>query len=177
VACLAAAFEDNEAAAAPVGVDGDEASLVVLVPTVDEVPERYPTTTDAGNLSLRKMTKTLRSSFYATLVAGYVLVTVREALAGAPGVNAVRIVAMRDDGPNVYGKARVSVLLAAHFTRAALDNIRWADVTSLEVIDQASRDTLVNFRGAAREMMPLDLANEPDIRAVVTSVDLEELVK
>ncbi len=45
---LAEAFEDNEAAAASVGVHACEASLVVLVPNPAAVPERRPATTPAG---------------------------------------------------------------------------------------------------------------------------------
>jgi hypothetical protein len=37
-----AAFEDNEAAAAPLGVDGDEVAVVVLAPPETVVPERMP---------------------------------------------------------------------------------------------------------------------------------------
>jgi hypothetical protein len=57
IGTLAEAFEDNDAAAAPVGVHDGAAAIVVLVPTVDVVPERVPTLTAAGNLSLKKMTK------------------------------------------------------------------------------------------------------------------------
>jgi hypothetical protein len=47
------AIEDNEAPSAAVGVDG-EVALVVLVPDVDgAIPDRMPTTTQAGNLSLK----------------------------------------------------------------------------------------------------------------------------
>lgn len=45
IATLTEAFEDNEAPAAPVGVAGDELSLIVLVPGEDAVPERMPGTT------------------------------------------------------------------------------------------------------------------------------------
>jgi hypothetical protein len=48
---LAGAFEDNEAAAAPLGVDGDEVSIVVLAPLESIVPERLSNRTDSGNLS------------------------------------------------------------------------------------------------------------------------------
>jgi hypothetical protein len=50
---LATAFEDNEAAAAAIGVDGSEVSLIVVVPPANTLPDRQPTTTPAGNLSLK----------------------------------------------------------------------------------------------------------------------------
>ena len=42
--------------------------------------------TDAGNLSLRKLTKSDKADLYKLLVAGYVLVTIREAFAVAPSL-------------------------------------------------------------------------------------------
>ncbi|MFE6610900.1 hypothetical protein [Amycolatopsis sp. NPDC057786] len=45
---LAEAFEDNDAAAAPIGVEAGEASIAVLVPNMSAIPERRPTTTAAG---------------------------------------------------------------------------------------------------------------------------------
>jgi hypothetical protein len=60
ISTLAEAFEDNEASAAPIGVDDDdddEVSIAVLVPADRVVPERMPATTQAGNLTLRKLPK------------------------------------------------------------------------------------------------------------------------
>ncbi len=57
LATLAAAFEDNEAPAAPVALDGDELALVVLAPPYEVVPPRMPDRTQAGNLTLRKLPK------------------------------------------------------------------------------------------------------------------------
>lgn len=58
---LEQAFADNEAAAAPVGLDGGEVSLVVVAPDESVVPERMPGITDAGNLSLRRLGKGARA--------------------------------------------------------------------------------------------------------------------
>src|SRR5438309_2076678 len=52
LATLSEAFEDNEAPAAPVGVEGNEVAIVVLVPGAEIVPERIPQMTAAGNLSM-----------------------------------------------------------------------------------------------------------------------------
>ena len=51
IATMTEAFGDNEAPAAPIGLDGDELSLAVLVPAGSTVPERMPATTQAGNLT------------------------------------------------------------------------------------------------------------------------------
>jgi hypothetical protein len=57
LATLAEAFEDNEAPAAAVGIDGAELMLIVLVPDEGTVPEQMPATTQTGNLKLRKLAK------------------------------------------------------------------------------------------------------------------------
>ena len=98
IGTLAEAFEDNEAAAAPLGVDGEEVAIVVLAPPESVVPERMPGTTAAGNLSLRKLPKGERAAFYTMAVMGHVVVTIREALAVAPGLRSVRVVALRWGG-------------------------------------------------------------------------------
>jgi restriction endonuclease Mrr len=121
---LEEAFEDNEAPAAAVGVANGEASLVVLVPSTDALPERRPTVTDAGNLSLRKLTKSDKADLYKLLVAGYVLVTIREAFAVAPSLVATRVAVLRASVPDAYGARRLECLLAARFTRQALAGIR-----------------------------------------------------
>src|SRR6266508_2190217 len=47
---IVAAFEDNEAPAAPLSLQGDGLSVVVAVPPPDGLPERIPDRTAAGNL-------------------------------------------------------------------------------------------------------------------------------
>jgi hypothetical protein len=82
---LEEAFEDNEAPSAAAGVEAGEATLVVLVPTVDgAVPDQMPTTTRAGNLTLRDLSQSDRADYYKLYVCGQALVTVREAFAVAP---------------------------------------------------------------------------------------------
>lgn len=174
---LAAAFEDNDAAAAPVGVNGDEAAVVVLVPSESSLPERLPSVTDAGNLSLRKVTKTQAADLYKVLVCGHVLVTVKEALAIAPGLNAVRVVALRDGGRDSYGQPRVDCVLAAKFTRAAFTGVHWNATASPAIVNDASAELLVKQQGATKAFTALDLSNEPDIQALIAAVDLDQLTR
>lgn len=172
---LAEAFEDNEAAAAPVGITGSEASVVVLVPSTSAVPERRPTLTAAGNLSLKKLTKRESADFYKLLVCGYVLATVKEAFAVAPGLTHVRVVALRNPGTDAYGKARIEALLGARFARVALDGVQWAAADASVVVNDTSTERTARFMGPSKELAALDLAAEPDLAAVVAAVDLDEL--
>jgi hypothetical protein len=172
---LAEAFEDNEAAAAPVGVAGTEASVVVLVPTQSAVPERRPELTAAGNLSLKKLTKRELADFYKLMVCGYVLATIKEGFAVAPGLQHVRVVAIRNTGTDAYGKTRVEAVLAAGFARSALQGVQWDTADSATVLNDTNEELTAHFAGPSKELTALDLSQEPDLAAVLAAVDLAEL--
>ena len=173
---LEEAFEDNEAPSAAVGISADEVSLAVLVPGPDQVvPERMPTTTQAGNLSLRKLPQRDRAAYYKLFVCGQVLVTVREALAVAPGIASARVAVLRHDGTDAYGRLRISCLLAATFDRSALNGVQWQAVDAAAIVSDTSRELLLNPRARTGELLPLDLAAEPALAALISAVDLAEL--
>jgi hypothetical protein len=172
---LADAFEDNEAAAAAVGVDGSEATLVVVVPPIGSIPDRRPTTTAAGNLSLKKLTKTETAAMYTELVCGHVLVTVKEAFAVAPALQSARVVALRATPRDAYGNVQPEAVLAARFERSRLTGIQWAHADASKVVNDASTEKLVVQKGATQELLPIDLAKEPQLADVIDAVDFEEL--
>jgi hypothetical protein len=173
---LVDAFEDNEAAAAAIGVEGAEVTLVVLVPPVSAVPERQPTITAAGNLSLKKLTKRETCDFYKLLVCGHALVTVKEAFAVAPGLTSARVVALRATSPDAYGKVHPEVVLAARFEKARLAGIQWSQANAAQVVNDASTERIFIQKGATQELMPVDLSKEPQLAEVVGAVDFEELI-
>ncbi|MEV4642834.1 DUF4236 domain-containing protein [Actinoplanes sp. NPDC049548] len=173
---LAAAFEDNEAPSAAVGVSGAEVSLVLLVPAVSSaVPEQMPAHTAAGNLSLKKLTQTARADFYKQFVCGQILVTLRETFAVAPALMSARVVVLRNDGIDVYGRPAMPCLAAVNVSREALLGVRWNDAGAVEILNAVAREVLLNQKGRSKELAPLDLATEPDITAVIKAVDLEDL--
>lgn len=172
---LAAAFEDNDAAAAPLGVTGNEASLLVLVPGEGSLPERKPDVTAAGNLALKKVTKTELADWYRALVNGYVLVTVKEALAVAPGLAGARIVAVRKRSLDAYGRQPVEAILAARFSREALQGIRWSEVGASQVVLDAATELTVDLAPRTHALRALDVAQHPAIGAVLDAVDLDDL--
>jgi hypothetical protein len=174
---LRVAFEDNEAPVAAVGVEDDEVALVVLVPGPEVLPDRYPTTTEAGNLSLRRTTKTLAAGWYRQLVAGHAVVSAKEAFAVCPGLRAATVVVLRDEGTDVYGGPRARPILATRLSRDALEAVRWECATAFDVVEQTGRATLTSCRGPAQELQPIDLGEQPDLARVAESVDLEELVQ
>jgi hypothetical protein len=167
------AFEDNEAPAAAVGVEGSELALVMLAPDPSVVPDRMPSTTQAGNLSLRKITKTDAMGYYRQLVCGHVLATLREAFAVAPAVTAARIVVVRRTvAPSA---ATVECLLATHVRADALTSIDWRGASAGEILTEAADELLANLRGRTQEFAPVDLRNEPQLRTILGAIDLDEL--
>ena len=153
LAMLAAAFGDNDAPVAPIGVDGGEVSLVVRVPLIDVIPDRMPTITPAGNMSLPKMSKAQTNDWYRTLVAGHILASVKEAFAIAPGLMSARVVAVRDDEGKPNALAPAIPILCARISRAQLSRVYWETVGAWDVLIEASTDTLMALRGSAKELI------------------------
>jgi hypothetical protein len=174
IATLAEAFEDNEAPSAPIGVDGVEVSLVVLVPAESAVPERMPGTTQAGNLTLRKLPKGERASLYALLVAGHVLVTLRETLATAPGINSARVIVLRNGDTDAYGKGRLECIMAGRWSRAAFGGVRWQEADATTILQDSASELVAKIRRT--QLLPIDLAKEPQITAVLAGIDTAELL-
>ncbi|MFB9902391.1 hypothetical protein [Allokutzneria oryzae] len=174
---VAAAFDDNEAPAAPVGVEGSELTVVVLVPGVEAVPERKPTTTAAGNLSLKKLTKTERFSLHTVLVSSHVLLTVREALAVAPGISAIRVIALQHARTDAFGKQSVDVVMAALFDRARLAAVRWDSTEANIIVHDAATELVVDLKRTTRELLPIDLVKEPAIADLMARVEIGELIE
>jgi hypothetical protein len=172
LATLAEAFEDYEAPAAPVGIDGTELSLILLVPGEDAVPERLPATTQAGNLTLRKLPKGERSALYLLLIAGHVLVTLREAFAVAPGVDAVRVIAVRRGGPDIYGRPVLDCMVAGRWTRTAFNGVRWADADAGNILAGTATELVLNEKRG--QILPIDLSTEPEIRDLLSTLDTTE---
>jgi hypothetical protein len=174
---LERAFEDNEAPAAAVGVAGDEVSLVVLAPGMDLIPERFPDATPTGRLTLKKFTAAERVALHRSLVYGHVLLTVKEALATAPGLATARVAVVRRAAPDAYGKRLAECVLAARFARADLDRVVWQQADAPTIVRDAATEVLVDFRGRTKEFRGLDLTAHPELAALLAHVDLDERVR
>lgn len=172
---LDAAFEDNDAPAVCVAVDEATVDLVVAVPSVDALPERAPGVTDAGNLSLRKMNKTDRHALHAAVVYGHLLLTAKEAFAVAPNIDEVRTFVVRDAPDDVYGNPRVEPVVAAAIRRDALDGVRWSDHDAETIVSEVAHEHLVDRKGRAREVTVLELADQPELAAVLDGIALDDI--
>ncbi len=92
-----------------------------------------------------------------------------------PGIAAVRVAVLRNEGPDAYGRPRVSCLLAATFDRSALHGVRWQAADAAAIVHGTSRELLLKPRPRTGELLPLDLAAEPALAQLVAAVDLAEL--
>ena len=115
--------------------------MALLAPDLAALPERHPTTTAAGNLSLKKFTKGEMADLYKQLVAGLVLATAKEALAVAPGVTDIRIVVLRNTAAYAYGKIHPEAIVAARVARTALSGVQWTKADALTILNEINSGT------------------------------------
>jgi hypothetical protein len=170
LAVLSHEFQYSSAHGAPLGAWDAEAQLALLAPDLAAMPERHPTTTAAGNLSLKKFTKGEMADLYKQLVAGLVLATAKEAFAVAPSVIGIRIVAIRSTPADAYGKIRPEAILAARVARAALNGVRWTEADALTILNEISSELVTSIAGPSKAFAPLDLKTEPEIAHLIDVV-------
>jgi hypothetical protein len=170
LAVLSHAFQNGSTHAAPLGVWNAEAQLVLLVPDPADLPERHPTTTAAGNLSLKKFTKGELADLYKQLVAGLVLATAKETFAVAPSVTGIRIVAMRNTPADAYGNVRAEAILATQIARPALNSVQWTKTDALTILNGISSELITRIAGPSKAFAPLDLRTEPEIARLIDVV-------
>lgn len=163
LAVLGNTFTSNAAIVVPLGLWRAEAHLAALMPDPEILPDRHPTTTAAGNLSLKKLTKAQAADLYKQLVAGLLLTTTKQAFAVAPGLRTIRIVALRSAPEDAYGRNRREALLAASFTRDGLNGVRWSAADAMTILQGISDELVIRMAGPSKTLAPLDLRSEPDI--------------
>lgn len=168
VAALAAAFEHNDAAAAPLDISGDEATLVVIVPAASGMPQKKPDVAPTGRPAVKAVPKNEAADWHKVAVAGCDLVTVKEAFAVAPGLRSARIVAAAM-APDAYGNRE------PQFERSRLDGVQWTSVDSTRILNDVSSGLQLNQVGATKALAPLMIDDEPDLQALLQSIDFEEL--
>jgi hypothetical protein len=170
LAVLSHAFESSSANAAALGVWDTEAHIALLAPDLAALPERHPTTTAAGNLSLKKFTKGETADLYKQLVAGLVLATAKEALTVVPGITVIQIVVLRNTSADAYGKIRSEPILAARIARMALDGVQWTRADALTILNEISSELLTRITSPSKAFAPLDPKTEPEIARLIDDI-------
>ena len=161
LAVLSHEFQNSSASVVPLSVWDAEVQLALLAPDVAALPERHPTTTAAGNLSLKKFTKGEMADLYKQLMAGLVLATAKEAFAVTPRVTEIRIVVLRNTPADAYGNIRPEAILAARVARAALNGVQWNKADALTILNEISSELVTRIAGPSKALAPLDLKRSP----------------
>ncbi|WP_128434107.1 DUF4236 domain-containing protein [Streptomyces cyaneus] len=169
IAALEAAFEDNVSPAAPIDSTGTAATVVVAFPPPAMVPERKQATTPSGKPTLHKRTKAERNSLYVRALASTVLATVKETLAAAPSVKEVTILVVRQDPDTHKPEDYLAAIYAGRFTRERLATLNWNQVDPVAELLLAPGAMLYR-RGQGGDVLPLDLAAEPELAAVIAQL-------
>jgi hypothetical protein len=118
------------------------------------------------------LSKSERSALYLLLIAGHVLVTLREAFAVAPGIQTARVIAIRHSGPDIYGRPSLDCMLAGRWTRTALNGVHWADADAGSILAGTATEVLLNQK--RDQVLPVDLSTEPEIQDLLSSMDTAE---
>jgi hypothetical protein len=161
---LESVFDDNQAPAAALGVEGETAFVAVLPPTAESLPLRLPSVTSAGNLSLKKMTKSQQAAWHLTLVAGHVVATAKETLTACPGLKDVTLIALRPAAGTTPAP-----ILVTNLSRHSLSGVRWADVSAWDVVEQCGRETRIRFKGAAQQITDLNPSEVPNLNVLLNA--------
>lgn len=165
------ALADHAMPATVTAVDGDRAHLVVPVLTAERlIGPREPTLTDAGNLSLARITKTRRHELFEAAVTSAMLAVAAETFAVAPGIMSVDLAVV---APGHLGGP--AVLMLAELSRDAVlpEGADRPVEGDLVAAAEAGRVTLVRDKGSRMgALRPLD-DHDPDVRALLDVLDAE----
>jgi hypothetical protein len=166
MAALEAAFEDNQDPAAPVDCEGRRASIIILYPPQDFMPDKKSALTPTGKLTLKRRNKTETSDLYARAMASTVLATVKEGFAVAPGLEEITTLVARKDSRADDPQDYMAAIYAGTFSRDRIQKLDWEHIDALEEIYIAP-DAMLKRKGSTATLTPLDLSKEPDLKAVI----------
>ena len=168
---LEAAFTEHELPGAATAVVGSTAHVAMSVLPLERlIGPREPAITDAGNLSLARVTKTRRHELYQGAISSAVIAVAAEALATCPGLEAVDVAVLCPE--QLGGPA---VLLLAELPRASVLPHGWTRPVTSTLSELADRGhaTLVQDRGRrVGALRPLG-DEDPDVRALLDALDAE----
>lgn len=161
------AFYDNVQEAVAVDAAHGEASILLAMPQLEDVPERYPALTPAGRPTTRVYTQTDRNALHLHLILAHVAVTLREAFAVVPSLQHVRMVV-------VERLESVDVVFAGVFARNVIDQLD-DDDAPMNLLD-LGQEVIVNRTGRTNQVAPIDISAEPDLAELaVMLVDVDQL--
>lgn len=162
-------FADNASEATCVDAGTDEgkryATVVVVFPSANSIPERTVALTPAGNTTTRKRTKSDRNALYVRALGSTVLATVKEAFTAAPSLDEVRIVVLRKDPDALSPSGYLTVIYTAEFGRERTQSLPWAQLDPAETL-LAADDARLRRKGAAGDVIPVEV-DDPALSGLV----------
>lgn len=166
MAALEIAFEVYESPAAAIDCAGASVTILIMFPSTDIVPGAKPAVTPGGQPTLRPRTGTERNQLYLTALASTVLATAKEALAVAPALSEISVVVVRKDGEAPTPGDDLAVIYAGRFPRDRMASLDWQRVdVAVELL--LAPDALLSRRGSSKQMVPLDLEDQPGLRVLL----------
>ncbi|HLI02481.1 MAG TPA: hypothetical protein VKV06_16960 [Acidimicrobiales bacterium] len=166
LAALEDAFEDNEHPAAPIDCQDGVATIVVMFDPVSAIPDRTPAVTPSGRPTLHKRTEKDRHHLYGEAMASTVLATVKETYATCQWLQDVKILVIRKDPEPFAPAGYLTAIYAGRFPAERVARIDWPRVDPVEQLVIAP-DALLYRSGPQRQIIPLTLESEPELKAVV----------
>jgi hypothetical protein len=141
-------------------------TVVMKFPGATIIPEQRPDLTPAGNPTIKKRSKTGINDLYLNAMASNVLATVKETFAVAPGLEEAIVLVVReeDSGP---GAGRLVALYAGRFDRQSYRD-PWREDPDIQI--EGAVDALLKRKGRTKELVALDLDDEPELAQVLEHV-------
>jgi hypothetical protein len=125
----------------------DTVDVAIVSPEAELIPQQAPRVTPTGKASTRNRTQTERNDLYAHALASAAVATMRAAFAGAPGVQHVRVLIVRQ------GELDAEAVLTAAATR---DGLGAASGTSALATLSIAGSLLLSRKGRTKAVAPLD---------------------
>jgi hypothetical protein len=138
----------------------------MVAPPAELIPDQKPAQTPTGKPTLHKRNKTERNQLYVSMLASHVLATVKEALAVCPGLEEVTVAVLRRQVSAGLGPDRLDVVCCGTLPRTLMRDVEWSSVDLSRVLDEVPQ-ALIRRRGAAGDLQPVDLTDEPRLADVV----------
>lgn len=170
ITAIDSVFADNASESTCVDAGAEEdgsryATVVVVFGSATLVPEKTAALTPAGNLTLKKRSKTDRNALYVRALGSTVIATVREALQTSPATNEIRVVVLRRD-PQATTLANQTVpIYTGTFARSAVDLLP-LDRIDLEEFLARVPEARFHRKGATLEVAAIDTRDDPDLAAL-----------
>lgn len=163
---LQAAFSDNASRTLILDLAHDDATVGVVMDSVDALPTRKPGRTQTGRPSLRQWGRKDRNVFYMGVVGSTVLATVKEAFAVAPGLGSVTTIVLRHSPPPAAGlRSTLDIMYRGVFERERYERTDWNKLEPAEELARAEHFVALNPKTAA--FLPLDLSALPEMHSLL----------